>query len=92
MKRPLLGLAAGFLIAGCSTNDYASMEAQAQTAAANERVCETVQPTGSRLPKRICRRRSEIERDGEIMDDFFDRAQDRVPLSRGQQPGGTGSN
>lgn len=75
-------------LAGCASSAAdPTPEAQARTNARDEMVCETVRPTGSRLPKRVCRKRSDIERDGQVVDDFFGVAGDRVKKDEVRRPG-----
>ena len=86
----LTGLAV-MALSGCASSDaIPTAEAQARDNARDEMVCEMVRPLGSRMPKRVCRSRADIERDADVTDDFFNVARDRVPEGPARRPGFSG--
>ena len=76
MRTLLLTLSVSLLIAGCASS---SPETSARMAAQNDLVCETVRPTGSRLPKRVCRTVADNELEQQKIDMLERRLNDRAP-------------
>ena len=83
----LTGLAIAALSGCASSGAIPTPEAQARDNARDEMVCEMVRPLGSRMPKKVCRSRADIERDASVTDDFFNVARDRVPEGPARRPG-----
>ena len=61
MRYPVIVLSLTMFAAGCAGTP--PLEGDASLTARNEIVCKTETPTGSHLPKRVCRHKSDIEND-----------------------------
>ena len=89
MRTLIMTISVVILSAGCASS---SPETSATMAARNDVVCETVRPTGSRLPKRVCRTVADNELEQQKIDMLERRLNDRAPTGMRRAGGSTGPN
>ncbi|MDH4074052.1 MAG: hypothetical protein OEV41_13200 [Gammaproteobacteria bacterium] len=78
MKKISLIFIALLWVAGCASTPKPESMANAELENRDELVCKMEKPTGSNLPKRVCRYRSDIERGDDSAERLARKTQDRV--------------
>ena len=84
-RTKILIVISALIVLGCA--EMPDPEAQVRNVERRQLVCEMETPTGSHMPKRVCRYQSDIENDQRAVDILAERMQRNAPV-RERKPGG----